>query len=104
TTSAALAQSEEDMIWRKEGPQAYPELAEAQRLQDEARAEQIRLMKETFPEGTRVLIRHDRGEYTGTVKRTDQYRVYVINDTSGKTSSAYPLLDTRGKLSVEIID
>ncbi|HFH4398772.1 TPA: hypothetical protein ACGJ1E_005259 [Pseudomonas aeruginosa] len=92
------------MIWRKEGPQAYPELAEAQRLQDEARAEQIRLMKETFPEGTRVLIRHNRGEYTGTVKRTDQYRVYVINDTSGKTSSAYPLLDTRGKLSVEIID
>lgn len=61
-------------------------------------------MKETFPEGTRVLIRHDRGEYTGTVKRTDLSRVYVINDTSGKTSSAYPLLDTRGKLSVEIID
>ncbi|MFG8287970.1 hypothetical protein ACEOOH_00620 [Pseudomonas aeruginosa] len=87
-----------------QGTIAYPALAAAERAIHEARAAQIRLMEETFPYGTRVRVRHHRGECTGTVRQTTEDRIFVVDDTSGKTIGAYPLLDTRGKLSVEIID
>ncbi|HBO2687986.1 MULTISPECIES: hypothetical protein [Pseudomonas] len=92
------------MIWTEEGHKAYPELAAAQRALYEARDQKRLLMRKAFPAGKRVLIRLYNGEYTGTVKRTDLNQVFVINPTTGETNGANPLLDTRGKPSVEIID
>ncbi len=82
---------------------AYPKLIEAKSSYAQAYKNLKDSMADTFPRGAKVKVRHHRGEYTGTVVRTDEYRVYVINDKSGKISHQYPCYDVAGCLAVEII-
>lgn len=86
------------------GRAKYPELAALDDALDAAKKALDDAVAAQFPVGARVLVRHARGEYFGTVTDSHGSRVFVRNDATGKVSGRYPLMDERGMVSVTLLD
>ncbi|WP_443190947.1 hypothetical protein [Pseudomonas indica] len=89
-------------MFTEEGRKAYPEIASAYDAVRKAEEQLRDAMATRFPRGCRVFVLYHNGSHFGTVERTDEYRVYVRNEKTGKVTGRYPLIDQDGLVSVRI--
>ncbi len=91
-------------MFTEEGRKAYPEIAAAEDAVKEAEDSLRAAMAARFPKGRRVLVTHYHGSYYGEVRRTYDCRVFVENERTGRVTGRYPLIDTDGVVSVQLVD
>ncbi|MCF6783362.1 hypothetical protein [Stutzerimonas stutzeri] len=90
-------------MFTNEGRELYPKVAAAYDARRAAETALKEAMAKQFPKDARVLVIHHRGSYEGVVVSTDDVRVYVRNEVTGKTTGRYPLIDTGGLPSVQLL-